>query len=80
MSVAARQTKSPAQTALEGTAAGGGNEFALAYGPETMDTEVFGRLTAWQNWIFTRPNACGPDGALRRFGTGRKGDDDYRRL
>jgi benzoyl-CoA-dihydrodiol lyase len=49
-------------------------------GPETMETKVFGRLTAWQNWIFTRPNASGPDGALRRFGTGRKGDYDYRRV
>jgi benzoyl-CoA-dihydrodiol lyase len=49
-------------------------------GPETMETKVFGRLTAWQNWIFTRPNASGPDGALRRFGTGRKGDYDFRRV
>jgi benzoyl-CoA-dihydrodiol lyase len=49
-------------------------------GPETMETKVFGRLAAWQNWIFTRPNASGPDGALRRFGTGRKGDYDHRRI
>ena len=48
--------------------------------PETMGTKVFGRLAAWQNWIFTRPNASGPDGALRRFGTGRKGDYDHRRI
>ena len=34
-------------------------------GPETMETKIFGRLSAWQNWIFTRPNASGPDGALR---------------
>ena len=33
-------------------------------GPETMETKIFGRLTAWQNWIFIRPNASGPDGAL----------------
>ena len=39
-------------------------------GPETMETKIFARLTAWQNWIFQRPNAVGPDGALRRFGTG----------
>ena len=39
-------------------------------GPETMETKIFGRLTAWQNWIFIRPNASGPDGALRRYGTG----------
>jgi benzoyl-CoA-dihydrodiol lyase len=49
-------------------------------GPETMETKIFGRLTAWQNWIFIRPNASGPDGALRRFGTGRKGDYDLRRV
>ena len=38
-------------------------------GPETMETRIFGRLTAWQNWIFQRPNAVGEDGALRRYGT-----------
>src|SRR5581483_8679818 len=36
-------------------------------GPETLETKIFGRLTAWQNWIFQRPNASGPDGALRRY-------------
>ena len=40
-------------------------------GPETMETKIFGRLSAWQNWIFQRPNAVGAEGALRRFGTGR---------
>jgi benzoyl-CoA-dihydrodiol lyase len=49
-------------------------------GPETMETKIFGRLAAWQNWIFYRPNASGPDGALRRFGTGRRGDFDRRRV
>jgi benzoyl-CoA-dihydrodiol lyase len=49
-------------------------------GPETVETKVFGRLTAWQNWIFIRPNASGPDGALRRYGTGRKGDYDPKRV
>jgi benzoyl-CoA-dihydrodiol lyase len=49
-------------------------------GPETMETKIFGRLTAWQNWIFLRPNASGPDGALRRFGTGRKGEYDLGRV
>jgi benzoyl-CoA-dihydrodiol lyase len=49
-------------------------------GPETIETKVFGRLTAWQNWIFIRPNASGPDGALRRFGSGRKGDYDFERI
>ncbi len=43
-------------------------------GPETMETKIFGRLTAWQNWIFTRPNASGPDGALQRYGTGLRPD------
>jgi benzoyl-CoA-dihydrodiol lyase len=41
-------------------------------GPETMETKIFGRLTAWQNWVFQRPNAAGPDGALRRYGTGSR--------
>ncbi len=41
-------------------------------GPETMETKIFGRLTAWQNWIFQRPNAVGEEGALKRYGSGRK--------
>jgi benzoyl-CoA-dihydrodiol lyase len=41
-------------------------------GPETMETKIFARLSAWQNWIFQRPNAVGPEGALRRFGTGSR--------
>jgi benzoyl-CoA-dihydrodiol lyase len=49
-------------------------------GPETLETKIFGRLTAWQNWIFTRPNASGPDGALRRFGTGQRADFDRKRV
>jgi len=48
-------------------------------GPETMETKIFGRLTAWQNWIFNRPNAAGPDGALRRFGTGQRPQFDRKR-
>jgi len=43
-------------------------------GPETMETKIFGRLTAWQNWIFQRPNAVGAAGALKRYGTGVKAD------
>ena len=43
-------------------------------GPETMETRIFGRLTAWQNWIFQRPNAVGESGALQRYGTGVRGD------
>ena len=49
-------------------------------GPETMETKIFGRLTAWQNWIFNRPNASGPDGALRRFGTGQRAVFDRKRV
>ncbi len=49
-------------------------------GPETLETKIFGRLTAWQNWIFYRPNASGPDGALRKFGTGQRADFDRRRV
>ncbi|MEM7189193.1 MAG: benzoyl-CoA-dihydrodiol lyase, partial [Pseudomonadota bacterium] len=49
-------------------------------GPETMETRIFGRLTAWQNWIFQRPNAVGEDGALRRYGTGKRGDYDMTRV
>jgi benzoyl-CoA-dihydrodiol lyase len=49
-------------------------------GPETMETKIFGRLTAWQNWIFYRPNASGPDGALRRYGSGRRAEFDRKRV
>ena len=49
-------------------------------GPETMETRVFGRLTAWQNWIFQRPNAVGEDGALQRYGTGKRGEYDMNRV
>jgi benzoyl-CoA-dihydrodiol lyase len=48
-------------------------------GPETMETKIFARLTAWQNWIFQRPNAIGETGALRRYGSGRKPEFDTRR-
>ncbi|WP_417626047.1 2,3-epoxybenzoyl-CoA dihydrolase [Pararhodobacter aggregans] len=49
-------------------------------GPETMETRIFGRLTAWQNWIFNRPNATGKDGALQRYGTGVRGDYNMQRV
>ncbi len=49
-------------------------------GPETMETRIFGRLTAWQNWIFNRPNAVGPDGALQRYGTGIRGEYNMERV
>ena len=49
-------------------------------GPETMESKIFARLSAWQNWIFQRPNAVGPDGALRRFGSGSRPDFDRARV
>jgi benzoyl-CoA-dihydrodiol lyase len=49
-------------------------------GPETSETKIFGRLTAWQNWIFQRPNAAGPRGALSRYGTGPRADYDRKRV
>ena len=49
-------------------------------GPETMELKIFARLTAWQNWIFQRPNAVGEEGALRRYGTGQKAVFDMKRV
>src|SRR5229473_2255986 len=49
-------------------------------GPETIETKIFARLTAWQNWVFTRPNASGPEGALRRYGTGQRPTFDRQRV
>jgi benzoyl-CoA-dihydrodiol lyase len=49
-------------------------------GPETMETKIFARLTAWQNWIFQRPNAIGDEGALKRYGTGQKPAFDTKRV
>ena len=49
-------------------------------GPETMETRIFGRLTAWQNWIFQRPNAAGEEGALQRYGTGVRGKYNMERV
>ena len=48
-------------------------------GPETMETKIFGRLSAWQNWIFQRPNAAGPKGALKTYGTPHAPEFDYNR-
>ncbi len=48
-------------------------------GPETMETKIFARLSAWQNWIFQRPNATGPEGALKLYGTGRQSKYDRKR-
>ncbi|HEX9587997.1 MAG TPA: 2,3-epoxybenzoyl-CoA dihydrolase [Bradyrhizobium sp.] len=49
-------------------------------GPETMESKIFSRLTAWQTWIFQRPNAVGETGALRRYGTGQKAQFDMTRV
>jgi benzoyl-CoA-dihydrodiol lyase len=49
-------------------------------GPETLETKIFGRLTAWQNWIFQRPNAAGENGALASYGTGGRAQFDKRRV
>jgi benzoyl-CoA-dihydrodiol lyase len=58
-----------------------GMEASLRFpGKETMETRVFARLSAWQNWIFIRPNAVGDEGALKLFGTGKKAKFDFRRI
>ena len=49
-------------------------------GPETMETKIFARLSAWQNWVFLRPNAAGDDGALKRYGTGQRPRFDKTRI
>ena len=49
-------------------------------GPETMATRIFGRLTAWQNWVFQRPNAVGEKGALKVYGKGEKAAFDWNRV
>jgi len=48
--------------------------------PRPLETKIFGRLSAWQNWIFQRPNAVGPKGALQVYGTGERSDFDRRRV
>ncbi len=58
-----------------------GMEASLRFaGPETMETKIFGRLTAWQNWIFQRPNAVGEQGALSLYGSGQRSEFDRRRV
>jgi benzoyl-CoA-dihydrodiol lyase len=58
-----------------------GMEASLRFaGPETMATKIFGRLSAWQNWIFSRPNAVGEHGALKRYGSGAKARFDRERV
>ncbi len=58
-----------------------GMEASLRFGgPETLETKIFARLSAWQNWIFQRPNAVGPTGALSVYGTGQRSDFDRRRV
>ncbi len=58
-----------------------GMEASLRFGgPETIESKIFARLSAWQNWIFQRPNAVGPKGALQVYGTGQRSDFDRRRV
>ncbi len=58
-----------------------GMEASLRFGvAETLQTRIFGRLSAWQNWIFSRPNAVGESGALKVFGTGTKAKFDWERV
>jgi benzoyl-CoA-dihydrodiol lyase len=58
-----------------------GMEASLRFaGPETLESKIFARLSAWQNWIFQRPNAVGPRGALQLYGSGQRGDFDRRRV
>ena len=58
-----------------------GMEASLRFaGPETLETKIFGRLSAWQNWIFQRPNAVGEAGALKLFGTGKQAEFDTKRV
>jgi len=58
-----------------------GMEASLRFGgPETMESKIFARLTAWQNWIFQRPNAVGDKGALKTYGTGQRAEFDRRRV
>ena len=58
-----------------------GMEASLRFaGPETLETKIFGRLSAWQNWIFQRPNAVGDEGALKLFGTGKQSNFDKKRI
>jgi benzoyl-CoA-dihydrodiol lyase len=57
-----------------------GMEASLRFaGPETTDTKIYGRLTAWQNWIFQRPNAVGPEGALTNYGKPTQARFDFKR-
>ena len=58
-----------------------GMEASLRFaGPETLETKIFGRLSAWQNWIFQRPNTVGPDGALKLYGSGVQPTFDRNRV
>jgi benzoyl-CoA-dihydrodiol lyase len=57
-----------------------GLEASLRFaGPETLETKIFARLSAWQNWIFQRPNAAGPDGALKAYGRPERAKFDWNR-
>jgi benzoyl-CoA-dihydrodiol lyase len=68
------------RAALSGDALTGLEASLRFAGPETVESKIFGRLSAWQNWIFQRPNAVGEEGALSVYGTGRRGRFDRRRV
>ena len=58
-----------------------GMEASLRFaGPETMETKIFSRLSAWQNWVFQRPNAVGEKGTLTLYGSGKRPDFDVERV
>ena len=57
-----------------------GMEANLRFSGETMESRIFGRLSAWQNWIFGRPNAVGDKGALKLYGKGEEAQFDWRRV
>ena len=75
-----RQTRVKSKPAFSPDALSGLEASLRFGGPETLESKIFGRLSAWQNWIFQRPNAVGPKGALRVYGTGERADFDRRRV
>src|SRR5262249_19999571 len=68
------------RTALSPDALTGLEANLRCVGPETMETRIFGRLSAWQNWIFLRPNASGQHVTVKNYGTGRKARFDWERV
>ncbi len=71
--------RSKARAALSPDALTGMEANLRFVGPETLETKIFGRLSAWQNWIFQRPNAVGPKGALTAYGSSERAEFDFGR-